>query len=52
MLALFIFLLIFNEQRVPKFTFILVSYLLRKPHLFVILTVIGGFIVNIQSDLF
>jgi hypothetical protein len=28
------------------------SYLLRKPHLFVILTVIGWFIVNIQSDLF
>ena len=27
-------------------------YLLRKPHLFVILTVIGWFIVNIQSDLF
>ena len=28
------------------------SYLLRKPHLFVILNVIGWFIVNIQSDLF
>jgi hypothetical protein len=28
------------------------SYLLRKPHLFVILTVIGWFILNIQSDLF
>ena len=28
------------------------SYLLRKPHLFVILTAIGWFIVNIQSDLF
>ena len=28
------------------------SYLLRKPHLFVILTTIGWFIVNIQSDLF
>jgi hypothetical protein len=27
------------------------SYLLRKPHLFVILTAIGWFIVNIQSDL-
>ncbi len=27
------------------------SYLLRKPHLFVILTTIGWFIVNIQSDL-
>jgi hypothetical protein len=28
------------------------SYLLRKPHLFLILTAIGWFIVNIQSDLF
>jgi hypothetical protein len=28
------------------------SYWLRKPHLFVILTTIGWFIVNIQSDLF
>jgi hypothetical protein len=28
------------------------SYLLRKLHLFVILTAIGWFIVNIQSDLF
>jgi hypothetical protein len=28
------------------------SYLLRKQHLFVILTAIGWFIVNIQSDLF
>ena len=28
------------------------SYLLRKPHLFVILTAIGWFIVNIQSVLF
>ena len=28
------------------------SYLLRKPHLFVILTAIGWFVVNIQSDLF
>ena len=28
------------------------SYLLRKPHLFVILTAIGWSIVNIQSDLF
>ena len=28
------------------------SYLLRKPHLFVILTAIEWFIVNIQSDLF
>ena len=41
------FLLIFNEQRVPKIT-----YLLCKLHLFVILTAIGWFIVNIQSDLF
>jgi hypothetical protein len=28
------------------------SYLLRKPHLFVILTAIGWFIINIQSNLF
>ena len=28
------------------------SYLLRKQHLFVILTAIGWFIINIQSDLF
>jgi hypothetical protein len=28
------------------------SYLLRKPHLFVILIAIGWFIINIQSDLF
>jgi hypothetical protein len=28
------------------------SYLLRKPHVFVILTTIGWFIVSIQSDLF
>ena len=28
------------------------SYLLRKPHLFVILTAIGWFIISIQSDLF
>jgi uncharacterized membrane protein YhaH (DUF805 family) len=28
------------------------SYLLRKPYLFVILTSIGWFIINIQSDLF
>jgi hypothetical protein len=44
---LFMFLLIFNEQHVAKFT-----YLLRKPHWFVILTAIGWFIVNIQEDLF
>ena len=28
------------------------SYLIRKPHLFVILTAIGWFIISIQSDLF
>jgi hypothetical protein len=28
------------------------SYLLRKPHLFVIMTAIGWFIISIQSDLF
>jgi hypothetical protein len=48
---LFMFLLIFNEQRVPKFTFVLVLTYYVKPHLFVILTAIGWFIVNIQSDL-
>jgi hypothetical protein len=48
------FLLIFNDQRAPKFTSVLLLnlYLLRKPHLFVILTAIGWFIVYIQSDLF
>jgi hypothetical protein len=46
------FLLIFNEQRVPKFIFVLVLTYYVKPHLFVILTAIGWFIVNIQTDLF
>jgi hypothetical protein len=46
------FFLIFNEQRVPKITFVLVLTYYVKPHLFVILTVIGWFIINIQSDLF
>ena len=46
------FLLIFNEQRVLKITFVLVLTYYVKPHLFVILTAIGWFIVNIQSDLF
>ena len=45
--CLFMFLLIFNEQRVPKFTFVLVL-----TYLFVILTAIGWFIISIQSDLF
>jgi hypothetical protein len=51
------FLLIFNKH-FPKFTFVLVlTYYVNHslkgaPHLFVILTVIGWFIVNIQSDLF
>jgi hypothetical protein len=49
---LFMFLLIFNEQRVSKITFVLVLTYYVKPHLFVILTVIGWFIVSIQSDLF
>jgi hypothetical protein len=58
LLCLFMFLLIFNEQRVLKFTFVLVlTYYVNHslegaPHLFVILTAIGWFIVNIQSDLF
>ena len=46
------FLLIFNEQCVPKITFVLALTYYVKPHLFVILTVIGWFIINIQSDLF
>jgi hypothetical protein len=47
LLRLFMFLLIFNEQRVLKFTFVLVltyhvSHSLEgAPHLFVILTAIG-----------
>ena len=51
------FLLIFNK-RVPKFSFVLVlTYYVNHslkgaPHLFVILTAIRWFIVNIQSDLF
>jgi hypothetical protein len=49
---LFMFLLIFNEQRVPKITFVLVLIYYVKPHLFVILTAIGWFIVNFQSYLF
>ena len=49
---LFMFLLIFNEQRVPKIIFVLVLTYYIKPHLFVILTAIGWFIVSIQSDLF
>jgi hypothetical protein len=44
---LFMLLLIFNEQRVPKFTFVL-----ALTYLFVILTAIGWFIISIQSDLF
>jgi hypothetical protein len=35
------FLLIFNEQRVPKITFVLVLTYYVKLHLFVILTAIG-----------
>ena len=42
---LFMFLLIFNEQRVPKF---FLSYLKFT----LILTAIGWFIISIQSDLF
>jgi hypothetical protein len=42
----------FQIRSVPVQLFRFSSYLLRKPHLFVILTAIGWFIVNIQSDLF
>ena len=40
------------KKLVPKITFVLVLTYYVKPHLFVILTAIGWFIVNIQSDLF
>jgi hypothetical protein len=42
----------FQRTTCSQIYFRLSSYLLRKPHLFVILTAIGWFIVNIQSDLF
>ena len=50
-------LLIFNEQHVPKYFVLVLTYYVNHslsgaPHLFVILTAIGWFIVNIQSDLF
>jgi hypothetical protein len=54
---LFMFLLIFNEQRVPKYFVLVLTYYVNHSlsgasHLFVILTAIGWFIINIQSDLF
>jgi hypothetical protein len=45
-------LALFQRTTCSQIYFRFSSYLLRKPHLFVILTVIGWFIVNIQSDLF
>ena len=42
----------FQRTTCSQIYFCFSSYLLRKLHLFVILTVIGWFIVNIQSDLF
>ena len=42
----------FQRTTCSQIYFCFSSYLLRKPHLFVILTAIGWFIVNIQSDLF
>jgi hypothetical protein len=42
----------FQQTTCSQIYFRFSSYLLRKPHLFVILTAIGWFIVNIQSDLF
>ena len=42
----------FQQTTCSQIYFCFSSYLLRKPHLFVILTMIGWFIVNIQSDLF
>jgi hypothetical protein len=52
LLRLFMFLLLFQRTTCSQIYFRFSSYLLRKPHLFVILTAIGWFIVNIQSDLF
>jgi hypothetical protein len=52
---LFMFLLIFGNPSFSTnnvFPNLLSFYFLRKPHLCVILTAIGWFIVNIQSDLF
>ena len=40
------------QRKCSQIYFNFSSYLLRKPHVFVILTAIGWFIVNIQSDLF
>ena len=42
----------FQQTTCSQIYFRFSSYLLRKLHLFVILTAIGWFIVNIQSDLF
>jgi hypothetical protein len=42
----------FQQTTCSQIYFRFSSYLLRKPHLFVILTAIGWFSVNIQSDLF
>jgi hypothetical protein len=45
--CLFMFLLILNEQRVPKFTFVLNSNFLRKP----LLIRSTAFICNIDRDM-
>jgi hypothetical protein len=42
----------FQQTTCSQIYFRFSSYLLRKPHLFIILTAIEWFIVNIQSDLF
>jgi hypothetical protein len=42
----------FQRTTCSQIYFCFSSYLLRKPHLFVILTAIGWFIISIQSDLF
>jgi hypothetical protein len=42
----------FQRTTCSQIYFSFSSYLLHKPHLFIILTAIGWFIVNIQSDLF
>jgi hypothetical protein len=50
--ALIHVLVLFQRTTCSQIYFRFSSYLLRKPHLFVILTAIRWFIVNIQSDLF
>jgi hypothetical protein len=50
--SMLIHVLVHFQRTCSQIYFRFSSYLLRKPHLFVILTAIGWFIVNIRSDLF